>query len=115
MTKIKNTGNAKDFPYLGEVNNQPSETVPDQTMTMREILIRYAKGLPIDGEKTPLWEDGEGYAKDPETLDLAEREELATQAREELQQINERIKASKAKSDAKNKNKITDVVDENQE
>ena len=115
MRTLKNTGNAKDFPYKGQVNNKPSETVPDQTMTMREILIRYAKGLPIDGEKTPLWEEGEGYAKDPETLDLAEREELATQAREELQQINERIKASKDKSDAKNKNKITDVVDENQE
>ena len=115
MRTLKNTGNAKDFPYKGQVNNKPSETVPDQTMTMREILIRYAKGLPIDGEKTPLWEEGEGYAKDPETLDLAEREELATQAREELQQINERIKAAQQKRDAKNKNKITDVVDENQE
>ena len=115
MRTVKNTGNAKDYPYKGEVNNKPSETIPDQTMTMREILTRYAKGLPIDGEKTPLWEEGEGYAKDPETLDLAEREELATQAREELQQINERIKASKAKSDAKNKNKITDIDSENQE
>ena len=115
MRTIKNSGNATNFPYTGEVNNQPSETIPDQTMTMREILIRYAKGQPIDGTKTPLWEEGEGFAKDPDTLDLAEREELATQAREELQQINERIKASKAKSDAKNKNKITDVVDENQE
>lgn len=115
MRQIKNSGNASDFPYTGEVNNQPSETIPDQTMSMREILTRYAKGLPIDGAKTPLWEDGEGFAKDPDTLDLAEREELATQAREELQQINERIKASQAKRDAKNKNKITDVVDENQE
>ena len=115
MRTIKNSGNANEFPYDGEVNNQPSETVPDQTMTMREILTRYAKGLPIDGARTPLWEDGEGFAKDPETLDLAEREELAAQAREELQQINERIKAAQQKRDAKNKNKITDVVDENQE
>lgn len=115
MRTIKNTGNAKDFPYKGEVNNQPSQTIPDQTMTMREILIRYAKGQPIDGTKTPLWEEGEGYAKDPETLDLAEREELATQAREELQQIEQRVKASRQKFDAKNKHKITDVVDENQE
>jgi hypothetical protein len=115
MRKLKNSGNAQDFPTKGEVNNKPSETIPDQTMTMREILTRYAKGLPIDGEKTPIWEDGEGYAKDPETLDLAEREELATQAREELKQINERIKLKKEKFDAKNKHKITDVVDENQE
>ena len=115
MRNIKNSGNAQDFPYPGEVNNQPSETVPDQTMTMREILTRYAKGLPIDGAKTPLWEDGEGFAKDPETLDLAEREELAAQAREELQQINARIATAVAKKNAKDKNKITDVVDENQE
>jgi hypothetical protein len=115
MRTIKNSGNAKEFPYKGEVNNQPSETIPDQTMSMREILTRYAKGLPIDGTKTPLWEDGEGYAKDPDTLDLAEREELATAAREELQQLNEKFKALKEKKDAKNKHKITDVVDENQE
>lgn len=115
MRTIKNSGNAKDFPYKGQVNNKPSETIPDQTMTMREILIRYAKGQPIDGEKTPLWEEGEGYAKDPETLDLAEREELATAAREELQQLNEKFKAAKERKDAKNKHKITDVVDENQE
>jgi hypothetical protein len=115
MRTLKNSGNASNFPYSGEVNNKPSETVPDQTMTMREILTRYAKGLPIDGAKTPLWEDGEGYAKDPDTLDLAEREELATAAREELQQINERIKAAQQNRDAKNKHKITDVVDENQE
>ncbi len=111
MRTLKNTGNAQDFPYKGEVNNQPSETVPDQTMSMREILIRYAKGQPIDGTKTPLWEEGEGYAKDPETLDLVEREELATQAREELQQINERIKQSKLKP---HNNKQT-ISDDNQE
>jgi len=110
MKKIKNSGNASDFPYKGEVNNKPSETVPDQTMTMREILTRYAKGQSIDGVKIPLWEEGEGFAKDPETLDLAEREELATQAREELQQINERIKQSKLKPH----NKQT-LSDDNQE
>jgi len=110
MKKIKNSGNASDFPYKGDVNNKPSETVPDQTMTMREILTRYAKGQSIDGVKIPLWEEGEGFAKDPETLDLAEREELATQAREELQQINERIKQSKLKPH----NKQT-LSDDNQE
>jgi hypothetical protein len=115
MRTLKNTGNANDFPYKGEVNTQPSETLPDQTMSMREILIRYAKGLPIDGAKTPIWEEGEGYAKDPETLDLAEREELATQAREELKQIDLKLKTALAKKNAKDKNKITDVVDENQE
>ena len=113
MKKIKNSGNALDFPYKGEVNNQPSETVPDQTMTMREILTRYAKGQSIDGVKTPLWEEGEGYARDPETLDLAEREELATQAREELQQINDRIKSSKEKHDKKQSQKH--LSDDNQE
>lgn len=99
--------------YKGQENNQESKTVPDQSMTLRELLVRYAKGLPLEGAKIPIWEGEEGFDIDPEKLDLAEREELAEKAREELKAINERVKEEVEKKKAKKRTTITDIKDEN--
>lgn len=99
--------------YKGQGNFGESKTVPDQSMTLRELLIRYAKGLPLEGAKTPIWEGEEGFDVDPEKLDLAEREELAEKAREELKAINERVKEEVEKKKAKKRTTITDIKDEN--
>ena len=48
----------------------PSMTIPDQTMSLRQILDRYARGLPIAGVKVPQFDDGEIEMPDPRTLDL---------------------------------------------
>ena len=101
--------------YKGQGNFGESKTVPDQSMTLRELLIRYAKGLPLEGQKTPIWEGEEGFDVDPEKLDLAEREELAEKAREELKAINERVKEEVEKKRAKKRTTITDIKDENEQ
>lgn len=75
---------------FGEVNNDPSMTVPDQTMTMTEIMNRYAKGLPLAGQKLPQYEDieeGDDYLPDPRRMDLAERQELKEAAEKELENM----------------------------
>ena len=112
---IKNSQNAHTFETKGQENNKPSMTIPDQSMTLRELLIRYAKGLPLEGARTPIWEGEEGYEVDPETLDLAEREELAEKAREELKQIEERVKKVVAEKKAKKRTEITDIKEEKEE
>lgn len=114
---VKNPFNAEQFPYDGEVNNEPSQTVPDQSMGLRELLVRYAKGLPLEGAKTPIFEGEDGSEIDVEKLDLAEREELAEQAREELKNLTSKIKGDIEKAKSKKKSVITDVEDisENQE
>ena len=56
----------------------PSLTIPDQTMSIKEILERYARGLPMDG-KVPIYEGDEGDGIDPRRLDLSERAELQAQ------------------------------------
>jgi hypothetical protein len=62
---------------LGEVNCYPSVTVPDQTMSLRQILERYARGLPVSGVlKTPIY-DHENDLPNPATLDFAERADLS--------------------------------------
>lgn len=78
--------------YKGEVNNQKSLTVPDQSMSIKEILNRYSRGLPIESFK-PIYddvEDPEDYLPDPRTMDLAERQEYVEMVREELNAINSR-------------------------
>jgi len=101
--------------YKGQVNNEESKTIPDQTMTLRELLVRYAKGLPLEGQKTPIWEGEEGFDIDPKKLDLAEIEELREKAEQELKDINEKIKTEVAEKRAKkNKSSITEIKDENQ-
>ena len=101
--------------YKGQGNFGESKTVPDQSMTLRELLIRYAKGLPLEGAKTPIWEGEEGFDVDPEKLDLADREELAEKAREELKAINERVKEEVEKKKAKKRTTITEIKDENEQ
>lgn len=52
-------------------DGQPSMTLPNEALTMREMLIRYAKGIPLDGKtiRDPQY--------DPEaTLDSTDLEKL---------------------------------------
>ena len=112
---IKNSSNAHTFETKGQENNEPSLTIPDQSMTLRELIIRYAKGLPLEGARTPIWEGEEGFEVDPETLDLAEREELAEKAREELKEIEERVKKVVSEKKAKKSKDITDIKDEHEQ
>lgn len=74
-------------PSSGEVNTLPSMTVPDQCLSIREILIRYAKGLPISASD-PLYDgedaDFDDLLPDPARMDLEEREAFRNQAIDEL-------------------------------
>lgn len=84
--KIKNSMNSHEFKKNYEKNYKPSLTIPDQTMSIREIVDRYAKGLPIDGSRNPIW-DEENDLPDWRTLDLAERQELAESYQHEINTI----------------------------
>lgn len=81
--KVRNHLNSHTFPRNYEANTQPSLTVPDQTMTIREILVRYARGLPISGN-VPIYEGEDNDLPDPRTMDLAERADFAEQVQEEI-------------------------------
>lgn len=73
--KVKNSLNAKDFPKEYRKILTPSLTVPDQTMNIRTILERYARGLPIGG-RTDVYYDEEDTMPDFRTMDLSEIQEL---------------------------------------
>jgi hypothetical protein len=92
--KIRNILNAQEYNDA-EKNFEPSQTIPDQSLSVREILQRYANGLPLGGSNEPIWEGEDGDGIDPRRLDLAERQELEIAARQELAEIEERLKSKK--------------------
>lgn len=94
---VKTRFNRELHPCNYEVNDLPSETVPDQTMSIRTILDRYARGLPIAGQLHSEYQDDDDYNDMPDhrTLDLSERHDLAAQAREELEELKKTINSKK--------------------
>lgn len=100
-------------PYIGEVNQQPSLTVPDQTMSMRQILARHSRGLPISNGKEPIYHGEDDYIPDPRTLDLVDRQEYAEKLQETVktykQQAAEKAAEKAALKAAKQGNEVTAV------
>lgn len=84
QTKIKTSLNARYYPKNYEVRTQPSKTLPDQSMPLKTILERFAKGLPLSaGIQEPIWdEDPQNEGIDLRKLDLAEKEALLDQTKE---------------------------------
>lgn len=89
--KVKNSLNANQFEKNYKIFTQPSLTIPDQSMSIKTILERYARGLPVGGRLDEYY-DEEDTLPDPRTLDLAERQELAEMYTQEINEIKSRKK-----------------------
>lgn len=86
--KVKNMLNAEEFPFEGEKNFQPSLTIPDQTMPLRELIDRFTRGLPVTSFK-PVY-DEDNSLPDPRKMDLAEYNEMRKNVALELKNITEK-------------------------
>lgn len=92
-------------PVKGEVNGKPSLVRPNEAMSIREIMVRYTRGLPID-QKVPLYEEDQ-FLPDVKHMDLADlqvlRENVAQEIQdkksllEEQQKLTTKLKADQAK------------------
>lgn len=91
--RVKNSLNANEFEKTYEKGGGISMTVPDQSMSLKEILDRFARGLPVTGARVPMY-DEEDDMPDIRTLDLAERQEYAEHFKRELTDIHQRQNAS---------------------
>lgn len=58
-----------------EKNTLPSETEPDMTLSLRELLDRYAKGLPVT-IREGIYTDTEEDDSDFDHLDIADIDDL---------------------------------------
>lgn len=87
-----------------------SKTIPDQVLTMREMLDRYVHGLPIRGAKVPIYDDDVDLdldLPDPRTLDLHEKAEY-----ERI--ISEEVKNLRSPKNKKDEEKAKDVPEKSQ-
>lgn len=83
--------NQEKFVKQREVNNMPSVTVPDMSLSVKQIMDRYAKGLPLEGVRVPIYEGEEFETPDMSKLDLSERYELIQENRERIMQIQKNL------------------------
>ena len=75
----------------GEIFTMPSLTVPDQTMSLQEILKRSSMGIPPNSNVVmfddEIDEDDPEYLPDPKTLDFVDREQMVLAIKAELEEI----------------------------
>jgi hypothetical protein len=87
--------------YKGQVFTLPSMTEPDQTMSIRTIMDKYARGLDVGGVKECLWdEEGLSNGVNAKTLDLVDLQEMGIENKKILNENEKGRKAYKAKKEA---------------
>jgi len=88
-------------PKADPVPYAESLTIPNQSMTVLQMVQRYQKGLPIDGQAFPLYQ-GEDALPDISHLDLADQQQIVEAYAEQLADIKNRLQ-TKAKTEAEKK------------
>lgn len=108
--KFRTQYNKNEFPTDHEVNDLPSETVPNEALSARTILERYSRGIPItEGNRIPIWYDDKELKEnleimnvpDLDKLDLSERMDLLESQREKVAEIKETIRRRKKEQERK--------------
>jgi hypothetical protein len=86
-TKFIDLFNYEEFK--GEINNEPSQTIPDETYSIREILQRFSRGLTTT-TKTGFY-DEEDYHPDITKMDLVDREEYIENVKIQLHDLQQSL------------------------
>lgn len=109
------TKNVYDHTVHTYVKDSTSQTVPDQTLTMRQLLDRYSRGIPIGNAKTPIYDGEDVNPVDVEHMDLADREDYFNSIKTELNELQSKAadreaKKRKAKADAELANRLSEEL-----
>lgn len=86
--KFKTQWNAKEFPRKREKNDAPSMTKQDDAMSVKEMIDRYVHGLPIQGDKVPMYY-GDLDVTDITKMDLVDQQEALENLREQSKRLDE--------------------------
>lgn len=100
IKKVWNSMNARFRRVEGQTFNLPSMTIPDQTMSMRTIVERYAKGMTSDIQKVPIYDDdGSSSGIDPRRLDLVDQEEMQRKNAQTITDLEKQVKKERKQRD----------------
>lgn len=86
--KIRNASNT--VPDKGTVFTQPSETVPNQSMSVLEMVKRHRQGLPLSGGQVPIF-NGDDPLPDISNMDLADAQRITEAIADQLVEARARI------------------------
>lgn len=92
VRKFKSQWNGVQSPKRYEKVSTLSQTIPDQTMSVSEIMNRYAKGLPLTGERVPVYHGDEEFVPDIKTLDLSEIEDMKIKAQNSIDENRKKLR-----------------------
>jgi len=79
-------------------------TVPDQSMSMKTIMERFAKGLPLPDQKVELY-DEESDGIRPQLLDLVDLQEMKMYNTEKIKDLEIRANNEKTEAETKKRKK----------
>lgn len=81
----------------GEVNDNVIVTIPNQALTVQEIMQRFASGRPIPKSVNMMY-TGDDYTPDVRRMDISEYEDLKEATRIELEQLQSKLRDKATKS-----------------
>lgn len=93
MSKSKFRSTFNRIPAKMEQITNPSQTIPDQAMTVAEIMRRHANGLSINESRVPLYYGEEDDMPDLSRMDKADREMKIQEMRQQHDELRERLTA----------------------
>lgn len=95
QVEVFDTLSARNRKPVFQKMDGPSLTVPDMSMSMREIIDRYTRGVDTGNQHQPIFEqDGEeSEGIDPKSLDLAEVEQIKRQNETNIKNLTSKYKA----------------------
>lgn len=97
------------FENYSQANFGPSQAVPDQTLSLRELLRRHASGLPLAGNIREPQYDEENVQLNFASMDLADLQEMAEDLNSKVAAIDkEQRDKKKAEADEKLRQSIID-------
>ena len=84
---------------VGEKNGKPSKTIPNQALSIPELIKRYANGQSLGGSKIPIFDEnpeqdllgGRPFA----SFDLSEQHQIVKNAKAEYQETIDRLRNNK--------------------
>lgn len=84
-------------------------TIPDQTLSLKTMVTKYVKGLPIAAPNLNGIYTEEVTANDFEKMDLADQEEAILRASEELSEVKGKIRQEEAEKRSKEAEKASQL------
>ena len=99
--KWKTQYNAHAYDKQYEKNSLPSLTIPDQTLSVKEIMDRFVRGLPVEGAKIPIYEGDESDLPDLSRMDLTERHETIERIKNEVDTLKKKAQKPRVRTEDK--------------